>query len=388
MSVLERELKSSINELSYYILNQNLDYKLKFKAIELFDSYFNKINSNIADIFKQISTDMLIQLAETAFPLQECIDKIDILLKIYFEQENTKNNFYIKALLLKARLEYHYISKKGIKAEDSINELKNCLNHIFKALEIISKPENKQKYSFLVYNASVYTYNILKSFFKYNWSKNFFEILEKISNFLEEIEDIDFNWRIRFLIKLIQCYLDADKKPEAAKALDKISEIIKKKGDCEFAEELFRYRIHFSRENSAALVNIKKEADAIPEAKGFKYFYTLQSIKSGVIPENMQEKEFQLLVTQVFPDFNKHLQDNNSSQSIKIDTWRADILAETGFLMMRSKFVNMAQQVYDFLQRVRTNSLKGKLYIENLKAQLILNKLETVIFYHFFEIKN
>lgn len=379
MSVLERELKNSINELNYYISNQNLDYKLKFKAIEIFDSYFQKINSNLVDIFKQISTDMIIQLAETALPLQECIDKIDFLLKIYFEQDNTKNNFYIKALLLKARLEYHYISKKGIKAEDSINEIRTCLNHIFKALEIISKPENKQKYSFLVYNASIYTYNILKSFFKSNWSKNFFEILEKISNFLEEIDDIDFNWRIRFLIKLIQSYLDADKKPEAAKALDKIAEIIKKKGDCEFAEELFRYRIHFSRENSGALANIKKEADSIPEAKGFRYFYTLQSIKSGVVPENAQEKEFQTLVTQVFPDFNKHLQDHNTTQSIKIDTWRADILAEAGFLMMRSKFINMAQQVYDFLQRVRTNSLKGKIFIENLKAQLILNKLETVI---------
>jgi len=378
MSVLERELKSSINELNYYISNQNLDYKLKFKAIEIFEFYFNKINTNLVDSLKQISTDMLIILAETAFPLQECISKIEILLKIYFEQENTKNNFYVKALLLKARVESLNIVKKGLKAEDSINELKICLNYIVKALEIISKPENKQKYSFLVYNASIYTYNILKSYFKPNWSKNFFEILEKISNFLEEIDDIDFNWRIRFLIKLIQCYIDADKKPESGKALDKIADIIKKKGDCEFAEELFRYRIHFSRENPAALGNIKKEADSMPESKGFRYFYTLQSIKSGVVPDNVQEKEFQLLVTQVFPDFNKYLQDANSSQSIKIDTWRADILAEAGFLMIRSKFLNMGQQVYDFLQRVRTNSLKGKIYIENLKSQLIINKLEVV----------
>jgi len=380
MSVLERNLKNSINLLTHYVANQNLDYSLKNKAIEIFEFYFNKINYNLFDTLKQISTDMLIILSEAAFPLQECIDKIDLLLKIYFEQENTKNNFYVKALLLKARVEYHYISKRGIKGEDSMNELKICLNHITRALEIISKPENKQKYGFLVYNASIYTYGILKSYFKTNWTKNFVEILEKISNFLEEIDDIDFNWRIRFLIKLIQCYIDADKKPEAGKALDKISEIIKKKGDCEFAEELFRYRIHLSRDNSATLVNIKKEADSMLDSKGFKYFYTLQSIKSGIIPDNLQEKEFQTLVTQVFPDFNKYLMDPNSTQSIKIDTWKADILAEAGFLMMRSKLVNMAQQVYDFLQRVRTNSLKGKIFIENLKAQLILSKLETVSF--------
>lgn len=390
MSVLERELKNSINELNYYITNQNFDYKLKFKAIEIFDYYYNKITSNLVEMMRQISSEMLIILAETAFPLIECIEKIDHILKIYFEQENTKNNFYIKALLLKARLEFHYIQKKGFKSEEAIIELKNCLSYIMKSLEIISKPENKQKYAFLIYNASIYTYNILKSYFRTNWAKNFCDTLEKISNFLEEIDDIDYNWRIRFLIKLTQCYLDAEKKPEAGKALDKIADIIKKKGDCEFAEELFRYRIHYSRENSSALANIKKEADSMPESKGFKYLYTLQLIKSGIIPENAQEKEFQLLISQIFPDFNKYLSETNSNnnsnynnninntQSIKVETWRADLLAEAGFLMMRSKFVNMAQQVYDFLQRVRTNSLKGKIFIENLKAQLILNKLEIV----------
>ena len=378
MSVLEREFKSSINELNYYITNQNLDYRLKDKALIIFEHYYNKINTNLAEILKQISTDILVLLAETAFPLQECIDRIDNILKIYFEQENTKNNFYIKALLLKSRVEFHYIIKKGVKAEDSINELKNCLSYIFKSLEIISKPENKQKYSFLVYNASIYTYNILKSFFKPNWSKNFFDILEKISGFFEEIDDIDFNWRLRFLLKLIQCYIDAEKKPEAGKALDKIADIIKKKGDCEFAEELFRYRIHFSRDNPAALGNIKKEGDSMPDSKGYKFIYILQSLKSGIIPENAQEKEFQNLVILIFPDFHKFLQDNNNSQSVKIDTFKADMLAEAGFLMMRSKLVNMAQQVFDFLQRVRTNSLKGKIFIENLKAQLMLHKLEAV----------
>ena len=107
MSVLEREFKSSINELNYYITNQNLDYRLKDKALIIFEHYYNKINTNLAEILKQISTDILVLLAETAFPLQECIDRIDNILKIYFEQENTKNNFYIKDLLLKSRVEFH-----------------------------------------------------------------------------------------------------------------------------------------------------------------------------------------------------------------------------------------------------------------------------------------
>jgi hypothetical protein len=378
MSALERELKSSIKELNHCIANQNIDYQLKFRGIEIFDHYYDKITSNLVENLRILSIDMIIILAETAFPLQECMDKINNLVKIYFEQENTKNNFYCKGLFLRSRIEFYYIAKRSLKAEDAIAELKTCLSHMMKAIEIIIKPENKQKYAFLIYNASIYTYNILKSFFKTNISKFFFEILEKISYFLEEIDDIDFNWRIRFLIKLVQCYIDGEKKPEAGKALDKIADILKKKGDPEFAEELFRYRIHLSRDNPGALANIKKEADSLKESTGFRYIYLIQTIKSSVVPESAQEKEFLTLVSTIYPDFNKVLNDINSTATIKIEQWKADILAECGFLMMRNKFVNMAQQVFDFLQRVRTNSLKGKIYIENLKAQLILNKLEIV----------
>ena len=43
---------------------------------------------------------------------------------------------------------------------------------------------------------------------KPGWSKNLVEILEKISNLLEETDDFDFNWRCRYLNALVKAMFD------------------------------------------------------------------------------------------------------------------------------------------------------------------------------------
>lgn len=70
---------------------------------------------------------------------------------------------------------------------------------IEKALVIITRPENKSRYEFLIYNAAITTYQVLRPLNKPIWAQHFIAILEKISNLLEEKDDADFNLRIRYL---------------------------------------------------------------------------------------------------------------------------------------------------------------------------------------------
>ena len=56
----------------------------------------------------------------------------------------------------------------------------------------------------------------------------------RIAYSLEEIDDFDFNWRCRYLNALIKAMIDAEKKPEALKILDKLIDLTKKKGNCNF----------------------------------------------------------------------------------------------------------------------------------------------------------
>jgi len=334
MSSLERKIKFNISNISYFIANQNVNYLFKGNAINLINECYTLISENLITMMKTISSDFLIELGEACLQFPECLETAEKIIKIFFDLDTNKNNFYIRALLIKAQVEARNIEKKNLKAEDAVTQVKGALVNIQKGIELIAKPENKQKYGYLIYNSSIITFNILKKYFKSNWSKNFWEIIEKLSNFMEELDDIDYNWRLRFLIKLAQSLIDA-KKPEGSKTLDKIADLLKKKGDSDFQEELFRYRIHLSKDNNASLGNIKKEADGLPDSRGFKYIYILQTIKSSIVPENAVEKEIQTFIGMIYPDFSKVVAD--TSLSIKIDAWRADLLAEAGYLCLRSK---------------------------------------------------
>jgi len=66
------------------------------------------------------------------------------------------------------------------------------------------------------------------------WSKHLIEILERVSNLLEEADDSDFNWRCRYLNALCKAFEDGGKAPESIKALEKLLDLTKKKGDCDF----------------------------------------------------------------------------------------------------------------------------------------------------------
>ena len=101
---------------------------------------------------------------------------------------------------------------------------------------------------------------------------------------LEEADDSDFNWRCRYLSALCKALVDNEKKPESLKILDKLVELTKKKGDCNFQEVLFRTRIHMYRDNNAMLANIKKETETGEDPNAFKALYVIQSILSEIIP--------------------------------------------------------------------------------------------------------
>lgn len=98
-----------------------------------------------------------------------------------------------------AIIEFRKINKKGLKAEKNLEQTLKAWEYIQKALDIITKPENKARYEFLIYNAAIVTYQVLRPLNKPGWAKHFVAILEKISNLLEEKEDADFNLRIRYL---------------------------------------------------------------------------------------------------------------------------------------------------------------------------------------------
>ena len=150
-----------------------------------------------------------------------------------------------------------------------------AFSFVQKAVEISTRAENKQKYQFIVYNASIKTWHILRGMMRPGWSKYIVDVLEKISNLLEEADDSDMNWRCRYMNALSKSLSDAEKKPESLKILDKMVELTKKKGECNFQESVYRTRMHMYRDNNAMLANIKKEAETGEDLSGYKPLYMI-----------------------------------------------------------------------------------------------------------------
>ena len=384
MSVSERKFKHDLQLAQYYYKNRNTDLSFLDKSISIIKTCYKPFTENLQETLKSVSLDNIIELAEVAFTVS-LPDISDKLITVYFEQDQSskinQNNFYIRAHLVKALVESKVVPDKNLKAEDAAKALVKAVSNIQKALDIIAKPENKVKYASIVYNASITTFNILKRYLKLNWSKNFWEIFEKLSAMLEENDDVDFNWRIFVLIKLAQCYIDADKKAEAGKALDKIADVLKRKGDCNFMEELYKTRIHLSRDNNGALGNLKKEGESNTTYPQFKYLYTVQAIRSNIITDKDIDKEVNGLITAICPDFLKNIDTQTgkyqSDIPLKIEAWKADVLAELAYVLLKFKSMqNICINIYDFLSKNGSNSLKGKVHLENLHSQKVLIDME------------
>ena len=176
MSIIERQLKNNLNLAKYYYENRNTDVTYKDKSIEIIKKCYEPFSNSLVQTLNNHSSDSIVELAEVAF---QCgLDEIaENLVNIYFELDNSvgvnKNNFYIRGLLVKAQVNAEKVRKQNLKAETAIEVLVESVKSIQKGIELIAKRENKEKYFSMVYNASIITTKVLKSYLKTNWVNNF-----------------------------------------------------------------------------------------------------------------------------------------------------------------------------------------------------------------------
>lgn len=108
---------------------------------------------------------------------------------------------YLRALLVKARLVALNGHLQLLKGEEMVANLARALSFVNEALDII-KLAGSYKYSFLIYNASVCVYNIIRFMLKPQWTKYFTDIIRTIDSLFDEVDEPDYNWRCRYTILL------------------------------------------------------------------------------------------------------------------------------------------------------------------------------------------
>lgn len=348
-SVDEYKVRALLEEVRYLWQNRETDQTYPDKARKLFDEADTIVRSKSRTVSQQLSLQVLVILSETGMMLEDRNEVAERLLDLYFQYPSPLDQFYVKALLAYGQLQAFKVKTKLLKGQDAIDQTKLAYTYIQKAIEVIVKPENKQKYLFLVYNTSVAVWNMLRPMLLPGFAKSFIENLEKMSALLEEMDDIDISWRIRYLQALANAYLDIDRKADAQKVLDKIWDIMKRKGQVNYVETLWRMKVHVNKENAGIVGGLRKEAET--SKSDLKFFVAVQQIRSGGIPDAQVEKEIQGLL-QLKPG--------------------PEGLAEIGRAALQYNLMAISKQCLDAVESSRQPSLRARVWHEYSKAEYLV----------------
>jgi len=127
------------------------------------------------------------------------------------------------------------------------------------------------------------------------------------------------------------------------------------------------------RDVAGTLANIKKDTETGEDKNGFKSLYTIQTIRSGAVPEAQIEKELQTLLSTIAPASVSN-DPAVAQQSQKITPIMQDRVAECGRLSIKNNLIQYAEGACGVVARARQGSLRARVWTEYTKAELLLKK--------------
>uniref|UniRef100_A0A8C9N838 Cilia and flagella associated protein 46 n=1 Tax=Serinus canaria TaxID=9135 RepID=A0A8C9N838_SERCA len=126
-------------------------------------------------------------------------------LQMYFKGRFPVNQFLGRAYLCQGQLH-------APRSTDNLEEFEKFVLFFMKAIDFATY---ERRYFFLVYNASVLYWQLVRPFLKPGFRYCLIPSLSQIVTALNQIEEPDNEWRAELMINLLECFLDASKLEEA-----------------------------------------------------------------------------------------------------------------------------------------------------------------------------
>uniref|UniRef100_A0A8C3UB53 Uncharacterized protein n=2 Tax=Catharus ustulatus TaxID=91951 RepID=A0A8C3UB53_CATUS len=156
------------------------------------------------DSSDNISTDLYVLCAEQALQLGYLEISSDCL-QMYFKGRFPVNQFLVRAYLCQGQLYAPH-------STDNLEEFEKFVLFFMKAIDFAT---HNRRYFFLIYNASILYWQLVRPFLKPGFRYCLIPSLSQIVTALNQIEEQDNEWRAELMINLLECYLDASKLEEA-----------------------------------------------------------------------------------------------------------------------------------------------------------------------------
>uniref|UniRef100_A0A8C9QSK3 Cilia and flagella associated protein 46 n=1 Tax=Spermophilus dauricus TaxID=99837 RepID=A0A8C9QSK3_SPEDA len=158
------------------------------------------------DPSESFSPDLFVLCAEQALKMGQPEMSEDCI-QMYFKVKGPITQFLGRAHLCRAQL-------CAPTSSDNLEEFENCVTQYMKAINFA---KGEPRYYFLVYNASVLYWHMVRPFLKPGCHQYVIPSLSQIVSVLNQTEEEDKEWRAELMLELLECYLQAGKKEEAAK---------------------------------------------------------------------------------------------------------------------------------------------------------------------------
>ncbi|XP_059947631.1 cilia- and flagella-associated protein 46 [Mesoplodon densirostris] len=168
------------------------------------------------DPTESFSPDLFVLCAEQALKMGQLEVSKDCI-RMYFKVKGPVTQFLGRAHLCRAQL-------CAPKSAENMEEFENCVTQYMKAINFA---KGEPRYYFLVYNASVLYWQMVRPFLKPGYHHHLIPSLSQIVSVLTQTEEEDKDWPAELTLELLECYLQAGKNEEAAKFCATVAPFIK-----------------------------------------------------------------------------------------------------------------------------------------------------------------
>ncbi|KAJ8014503.1 hypothetical protein DPEC_G00040900 [Dallia pectoralis] len=290
-------------------------------------------------------------------------------LTMYFEGNPPVNQFLCRAYLCQGQL----MSPQSL---CSVDEIEKAVIHFLKAIEI---SKNKQRYHFLVFNASVLYFQTVRPLLRPGSRQHLVPTLLQVVKALEEVEDQDYGWRAQLMLHLVTCLVDSGKGKEASLFAKTTSDFIESYAP-DLYPDIFSLQV---RHNLCDFTKAPKKTETSPI---LAVIYKMQILKHMVddLSEARRDyaaklQEIFLLLTHSAPAQTPYLARGSSPRLAQIPSPfppadRVAFLLELALLALQLKHQQIAADCLKELKTAEVTSVGQGIVMECVQCELDLQR--------------
>ncbi|XP_021567858.1 cilia- and flagella-associated protein 46-like, partial [Carlito syrichta] len=223
------------------------------------------------------------------------------------------------------------------------------------------------RYYFLVYNASVLYWQMVRPFLKPGCRHHLIPSLSQIVNVLNQTEEEDKEWRAELMLELLECYLQAGKTEEAAKFCSTAAPFIKSNVPHKY-QHIFSVMVRHELMDMLQLKEEKKTSISLTVS-----FY-INMLKAKMDQNDLPE-DFDSFLKKAY----RQLCHYNHQRFPSVREEKVLLLFELARLSLSLKCVGIASDCLSDLKTIESTDLGKLIEIECLECELEALRLENKI---------